>query len=169
MNNRPQTLYGIVGFADRSRRLDAGPRSGSHALIARSFAGQPEGITPDDFLDNVTFYWLTNTAISSARLYWDTREWRRAVSSTLAASRSRSPSARSPTKFTRRRRAGRKRLIRSSSTTAASQSAAISRRGSSRRSSSKKCARRSNRFVRYKERGASEVQGAAIFRVRLMH
>jgi hypothetical protein len=43
----------------------------SHALIARSLSGRPEGITPDDFLDNVTLYWLTNTAISSARLYWD--------------------------------------------------------------------------------------------------
>jgi pimeloyl-ACP methyl ester carboxylesterase len=31
-----------------------------------------EGLTPDDILDNVTLYWLTNTAISSARLYWDT-------------------------------------------------------------------------------------------------
>jgi hypothetical protein len=42
-------------------------------MIARSFDGQPEGLTRDDVLDNVTLYWLTNTAISSARLYWDTR------------------------------------------------------------------------------------------------
>jgi hypothetical protein len=42
-------------------------------MIARSFDGQPEGLTRDDVLDNVTLYWLTNTAISSARLYWDAR------------------------------------------------------------------------------------------------
>jgi pimeloyl-ACP methyl ester carboxylesterase len=41
-------------------------------MIARVFAGGTEGLTRDDVLDNVTLYWLTNTAISSARLYWDT-------------------------------------------------------------------------------------------------
>ena len=45
----------------------------SYRMIARAFDGKPEGLTRDDVLDNVTFYWLTNTAISSARLYWDTR------------------------------------------------------------------------------------------------
>jgi hypothetical protein len=40
-------------------------------MIARVFAGQPEGLSRDDILDNITMYWLTNTAISSARLYWD--------------------------------------------------------------------------------------------------
>jgi pimeloyl-ACP methyl ester carboxylesterase len=35
--------------------------------------GEPERLlTKDDFLDNVTLYWLTNTATSSARLYWET-------------------------------------------------------------------------------------------------
>jgi pimeloyl-ACP methyl ester carboxylesterase len=43
----------------------------SYRMIARSFNGEKEGLTPDDVLDNVTLYWLTNTAISSARLYWD--------------------------------------------------------------------------------------------------
>jgi pimeloyl-ACP methyl ester carboxylesterase len=74
MNNRAQTLYGIVdspiGLAAWMLDHDAA----SHALIARSLDGQPEGITPNDFLDNVTLYWLTNTAISSARLYWDTAQ-----------------------------------------------------------------------------------------------
>ena len=73
MNNRPQTLYGIVdspvGLA--AWMIDHDIRS--YQIIARSFDGQPEGLTPDDILDNVTLYWLTNTAISSARLYWDTR------------------------------------------------------------------------------------------------
>jgi pimeloyl-ACP methyl ester carboxylesterase len=72
MNNRPQTLYGLVdspaGLA--AWMLDHDIRS--YRMIARSFDGQPEGLSPDDVLDNVTLYWLTNTAISSARLYWDT-------------------------------------------------------------------------------------------------
>ena len=45
----------------------------SEALIARVFAGQSEGLTRDDILDNVTLYWLTNTAVSSARLYWESK------------------------------------------------------------------------------------------------
>lgn len=73
MNNRPQTLYGIVdspvGLA--AWMIDHDIRS--YELIARSFDGQPEGLTRDDVLDNITLYWLTNTAISSAQLYWDTR------------------------------------------------------------------------------------------------
>src|ERR1044072_4743080 len=73
MNNRPQTLYGIVdspvGLA--AWMIDHDIRS--YQMIARSVDGKPEGLTPDDVLDNVTLYWLTNTAISSARLYWDTR------------------------------------------------------------------------------------------------
>ena len=68
---RPQTLYGIVdspaGLASWILDHDAD----SYALIARSFDGEPEGLTRDDILDNITFYWLTNTAISSARLYWE--------------------------------------------------------------------------------------------------
>ena len=42
-----------------------------YALIARSFDGLPEGLTPDDILDNVTHYWLTNTGVSSGRPYWE--------------------------------------------------------------------------------------------------
>src|SRR5438067_3670164 len=68
---RPQTLYGIadspVGLA--AWMLDHDARS--YDLIARVFAGQREGLTRDDILDNITLYWVTNTAISSARLYWD--------------------------------------------------------------------------------------------------
>jgi pimeloyl-ACP methyl ester carboxylesterase len=73
MNNRPQTLYGIadspVGLA--AWMMDHDIRS--YRMIARAIDGKPEGLTRDDILDNVTLYWLTNTAISSARLYWDTR------------------------------------------------------------------------------------------------
>jgi len=71
MNNRPQTLYGIVdspvGLA--AWMIDHDVRS--YEMIARVFDGKPEGLTRDDVLDNVTFYWFTNTAISSARLYWE--------------------------------------------------------------------------------------------------
>src|SRR5271165_5790450 len=45
----------------------------SYQMIVRVFDGKPEGLSRDDVLDNITLYWLTNTAISSARLYWDTR------------------------------------------------------------------------------------------------
>ena len=45
----------------------------SYELIARAFDGHPEGLTRDDVLDNITLYWLTNTAISSARLYWENK------------------------------------------------------------------------------------------------
>jgi len=71
MANRPQTLYGIadspVGLA--AWILDHDARS--YELIARVFDGKTEGLTRDDILDNITLYWLTNTAISSARLYWE--------------------------------------------------------------------------------------------------
>src|SRR5262249_14005269 len=71
MSLRPQTLYGIadspIGLA--AWMLDHDARS--YELIARVFDGKTEGLTRDDVLANVTLYWLTNTAISSARLYWD--------------------------------------------------------------------------------------------------
>jgi pimeloyl-ACP methyl ester carboxylesterase len=71
MANRPQTLYGIadspIGLA--AWMIDHDVRS--YELIARAFAGQPGGLSRDDVLDNVTHYWLTNSGISSARLYWE--------------------------------------------------------------------------------------------------
>jgi pimeloyl-ACP methyl ester carboxylesterase len=73
MNHRPQTLYGIedspVGLAAWMLDHDAD----SYALIARVFAGQSEGLTRTDILDNVSLYWLTGTAVSSARLYWESK------------------------------------------------------------------------------------------------
>ncbi len=71
MKNKPQTLYGIqdspVGLA--AWMIDHDIRS--YELIARVFDGQSEGLTRDDILDNITLYWLTGTAMSSARLYWE--------------------------------------------------------------------------------------------------
>jgi pimeloyl-ACP methyl ester carboxylesterase len=45
----------------------------SLALIARTFAGHDEGLTRDDILDNITLFWLTNTAVSSGRIYWENK------------------------------------------------------------------------------------------------
>ena len=42
-------------------------------MIARVFAGGSEGLTRDDVLDNITLTWLTNTALSGARLYWENK------------------------------------------------------------------------------------------------
>jgi len=74
MGNRPQTLYGIadspIGLAAWILDHDIS----SYELIARVFDGKSEGLTRDDILDNITMYWLTNTAISSARLYWETTQ-----------------------------------------------------------------------------------------------
>ena len=71
MKNKPETLYGIAdspaGLA--AWMIDHDARS--YELIARVFGGQTEGLTRDDILDNITLYWLTGTAISSARLYWE--------------------------------------------------------------------------------------------------
>jgi hypothetical protein len=68
---RPQALYGIAdspvgiaGYFPRSRRAQFGADLGV-------FDGQPEGLTRDDVLDNVTLTWLTNTFVSGARLYWE--------------------------------------------------------------------------------------------------
>jgi pimeloyl-ACP methyl ester carboxylesterase len=73
MGLRPQTLYGIadspVGLA--AYFLDHDARS--YEMIKRVFAGGSEGLTRDDILDNITLTWLTNTAISGARLYWENK------------------------------------------------------------------------------------------------
>ncbi len=73
MANRPQTLCGLadspVGLAAWILDHDAA----SEALMARVFDGQSEGLTRDDILDNITLYWLTNTAVSSARLYCENK------------------------------------------------------------------------------------------------
>lgn len=73
MAARPQTLYGIedspIGLA--AWMVDHDERS--YALIARVFDGKAEGLTPEDIVDNITLYWLTNTAVSSARLYWESK------------------------------------------------------------------------------------------------
>ena len=73
MANRPQTLYGFedspVGLA--AFLLDHDVRS--YELIARTFDGQQTGLSRNDVVDNITLYWLTETAVSSARIYWENK------------------------------------------------------------------------------------------------
>jgi pimeloyl-ACP methyl ester carboxylesterase len=73
MGNRPQTLYGLtdspIGLAAWILDHD----KDSYEVIAPAFFGHPGGLTRDDILDNITMYWLTNTGISSARLYWENK------------------------------------------------------------------------------------------------
>ena len=72
MNLRPQTLYGLADspVALAAWMLDHDARS--YEDIARAFDGDPVGnLTPDEVLDNITLTWVTNTGISSGRLYWE--------------------------------------------------------------------------------------------------
>jgi pimeloyl-ACP methyl ester carboxylesterase len=73
MGNRPQTLYALadspIGLA--GWMLDHDARS--YDLIARVFDGGSEGLTKQDIVDNISLYWLTNTGVSSARLYWESK------------------------------------------------------------------------------------------------
>jgi pimeloyl-ACP methyl ester carboxylesterase len=71
---RPQTLYGIVDSPVGLASWILDHDSQSYDLIARVFDGHAEGLTRDDILDNITLYWLTNTGITSARLYWESRQ-----------------------------------------------------------------------------------------------
>ena len=74
MAARPQTLYGIadspVGLA--AWLLDAGGQPAAAVTSALDRATSATGeLTRDEILDNITLYWLTNTGISAARLYWE--------------------------------------------------------------------------------------------------
>src|SRR6516225_9163043 len=74
MSTRPQTLYGmadspidLAAFA-----IDHGDGTGQPGLIGKIVRGElPGDLTRDDVLDNITLYWLTNTGVSAARLYWE--------------------------------------------------------------------------------------------------
>jgi pimeloyl-ACP methyl ester carboxylesterase len=82
MGTRPQTLYGLAdspvdlaawlldhgdGYAQPAAAITS-------AVLGRTVNGHPAGdLTRDDVLDNITLYWLTNTGISSGRLYWENK------------------------------------------------------------------------------------------------
>ena len=74
MGSHPQTLYGLADSPVGARRLDDRPRRVQLLGHRGGVAGHPVGdLTRDEVLDNVTFYWLTNTGVSSARLYWENK------------------------------------------------------------------------------------------------
>jgi pimeloyl-ACP methyl ester carboxylesterase len=76
MSTRPQTLYGLADSpVDMAAfALDHGDGTGQPGLVEQVLRGQPPGdLTRDDLLDNITLYWLTNTGVSAARLYWENK------------------------------------------------------------------------------------------------
>jgi pimeloyl-ACP methyl ester carboxylesterase len=76
MTTRPQTLYGLADSpADLAAfMLDHGDGTGQPGLVERALTGTLDSaLTRDDILDNITMYWLTNTGVSSARLYWENK------------------------------------------------------------------------------------------------
>jgi pimeloyl-ACP methyl ester carboxylesterase len=76
MTTRPQTLYGLADSpVDLAAfMLDHGDGSGQPGLLGKILQGElPGALTRDDILDNITLYWLTNTGISAARLYWENK------------------------------------------------------------------------------------------------
>ena len=76
MTTRPQTLYGLADSpVDLAAfMLDHGDGTGQPGLVEQALAGKLDSaLTRDDILDNITLYWLTNTGISSARLYWENK------------------------------------------------------------------------------------------------
>jgi pimeloyl-ACP methyl ester carboxylesterase len=76
MTTRPQTLYGLADSpVDLAAfMLDHGDGTGQPGLVEQALQGDlPGDLTRDDILDNITLYWLTNTGVSSARLYWENK------------------------------------------------------------------------------------------------
>ena len=73
MGNRAQTLYGLADSPVALAAWIIDHDIWSYKMIARVFDGVAEGLTRDDILDNITLYWLTNTGVSSARLYWENK------------------------------------------------------------------------------------------------
>jgi pimeloyl-ACP methyl ester carboxylesterase len=72
MGSRPQTLYGLADSPVDLAAFMLDHDAASLELISRVFVdGAQEGLTRDDVLDNVTLFWLTNTGVSAARLYWE--------------------------------------------------------------------------------------------------
>jgi pimeloyl-ACP methyl ester carboxylesterase len=76
MATRPQTLYGLADSPIdlAAFMLDHGDGTGQPGLVKKVLQGQlASDLTRDDLLDNITLYWLTNTGISAARLYWENK------------------------------------------------------------------------------------------------
>jgi pimeloyl-ACP methyl ester carboxylesterase len=156
MAARPQALYAIadspVGLAawliDFPYGLD---------LIARCIDGVPESLTRDDILENCTLYWLTNTGVSSARLYREnTVNYFAPTGINIPVAVSVFPDFASSIY---RRGAGRRRRIRSLSTSTKLPRVVILPRGNSRRSLRTNCAPDSDRCA--DRRGRAHVSGSS--------
>ncbi len=74
MTTRPQTLYGLADSPIdlAAFMLDHGDGTGQPGLVEKALQGKSP-LTRDDILDNISLYWLTNTGVSSARLYWENK------------------------------------------------------------------------------------------------
>jgi pimeloyl-ACP methyl ester carboxylesterase len=75
MAAHPQTLYGLADspVALAAWMIDHDVASYGH-IVKLFLDGEPYGdLTRDDILDNITLSWLTNTGVSSARLYKEYR------------------------------------------------------------------------------------------------
>jgi len=73
MTKRPQTLLGVADSPVGLATIFLDHDQPSLAMISRVFAGKSEGLTRDDVLDNITLTWLTNTAVSGFRIYWENK------------------------------------------------------------------------------------------------
>jgi pimeloyl-ACP methyl ester carboxylesterase len=82
MGTRPQTLYGLADspvdlaawMIDHGDGWAQPAAPVTSAVLGRTVNGHPAGdLTRDDVLDNITLYWLTNTGVSSGRLYWENK------------------------------------------------------------------------------------------------
>ena len=145
MGHRPQTLYGLADspVALAAWMLDHDARSLDD--ISRAFVeDKPVGnLTRDEVLDNITMTWVTNTGVSSGRLYWEN------TLDFFGVKNVNVPAAVSvfPTSSTRRLGAGPRRPTPTSSTSTRSTRATTSRPGRSRTSSRPRCVPHSNHCV----------------------
>ena len=73
MTKRPQTLYGVADSPAGLAAWMLDHDKDSYELIAGAFAGRPSGLSREDVLENCSLYWLTNTGVSSGRLYWENK------------------------------------------------------------------------------------------------
>src|SRR4029453_10727037 len=72
MGSRVQTLYGLADSPAALAAWMLDHDAYSYEDIASAFEGQPVGnLTRDEVLDNITMTWVTNTGVSSGRLYWE--------------------------------------------------------------------------------------------------
>jgi pimeloyl-ACP methyl ester carboxylesterase len=73
MGNRAQTLYGLADSPVALAAWIIDHDIWTYRQITRIFDGEQLGLTKDDVVDNITLYWLTNTGVSSSRLYWENK------------------------------------------------------------------------------------------------